>query len=91
MPKKGSRDAKNDTRNSKELIYGTRATRENTSVSYSCKGTLSWKLGKLITMFVPHITKDLYKRLYKAFVSIHIEPRAIYVCDLVYFASPTSY
>lgn len=54
LPKKGSRDAKNDT--SKELIYSTRATRENTSASYSWKGTLSWKL-----------------------------------CDLVYFASPTSY
>jgi len=56
-------------------IYGTRATHENTSVSYSCKGTLSWQLGQLRTMFVPHITRKIgifTKRLYKAFVSIHI-------------------
>ena len=51
------RDAKNDTINLKELIYGTRAARGNTSVSYSCKGTISWQLGQLITMFVPHITR----------------------------------
>ena len=50
---------KNDTRNSKELIYGTRVTCGNTSVSYSCKGTISWKLGQLITMFVPHITRKI--------------------------------
>ena len=56
-------------------IYGTRATHENTSVSYSCKGTISWQLGQLITMFIPHITRKIgifTKRLSKAFVSIHI-------------------
>jgi hypothetical protein len=42
-----------------EIIYGTRATRENTSVSYSCKGSLSWQLGQLITMFVSHITRKI--------------------------------
>ena len=48
-----------DKRNSKELIYGTGATREKTSLSYSCKGTFSWQLGKLITIFVPHITSKI--------------------------------
>jgi hypothetical protein len=33
--------------------------RENTSVSDSCKGTISWQLGQLITMFVPHITRKI--------------------------------
>ena len=27
-------------------------THENTSVSYSCKGTISWQLGQLRMMFV---------------------------------------
>lgn len=58
-PSKDLEMPKNDTRNSKELIYGTRATRENTSVSYSCKGTFSWQLGQLITMFVPHLTRKI--------------------------------
>lgn len=48
-----------DKINSKELIYGTGATREKTSLSYSCKGTFSWQLGKLITIFVPHITSKI--------------------------------
>ena len=42
-----------------ELIYGTRATRVNTSVSDSCKGTISWQLGQQLTMFVPHITRKI--------------------------------
>ena len=33
--------------------------RGNTSVSDSCKGTISWQLGQLITMFVPHITRKI--------------------------------
>lgn len=57
LPRRFLYAPKNDTRNSKELIYGTRAARGNTSVSYSCKGTISWQLGQLITMFVPHITR----------------------------------
>ncbi|YP_173368.1 hypothetical protein NitaMp020 (mitochondrion) [Nicotiana tabacum] len=60
MPIKGPRDA-NPRKRIREifLIYRTRATRVNTSVSYSCKGTLSWQLGQLITMFVPHITRKI--------------------------------
>ncbi|KAG2266223.1 hypothetical protein Bca52824_073302 [Brassica carinata] len=57
----------------KELRYRTRATRGNTSVSYSCKGTISWQLGhKLATVLLVGI--EYCRLLFKSAEHVYAAP-----------------